>query len=346
MRPTILSCFKASFIAPLSIICTMIFVSVSVGQEQKPPTAQTSRPEKPPTYKTTPSGLKIFEEKVGSGDEAVLGKVVTVRYEVAPLINYNIHFTGNPSEHRFQLGIGAINKGLDEGIVGMRVGGKRVLFLPPSLSDRKDEAGYDIELLKVEQASSTPLLDQPTQSSFSGIFEGDGLVFQCEEPVNRQYYGHMLFSYGSPSAYVGEDLFDFEAVVKDNKMVGNISQRGNRASFTASLNEGVLTIETFDLYKAHRTYKLENQVGLKYDTTLFDPSVNKLPANYLGHDLISLQSVMSKAQAKDEFETSAAYNDRIMKMTSFTGTKTASSCFVAVVDLNSDGQNMIQTPKL
>lgn len=109
---------------------------------------------------TMDNGLKIEDEVIGTGTEAVSGKKVTVNY-VGTLINgtkfdssydRNIPFT-------FTLGAGEVIKGWDDGVSGMKVGGKRKLTIPPELGYGSVDMGvippnstliFEVELLKVE----------------------------------------------------------------------------------------------------------------------------------------------------------------------------------------------------
>jgi len=85
---------------------------------------------------TSPNdGLKWTDVKVGSGTPATAGKVVTVRYTLwladGTLIGSS-EYQGSPLT--FALGKGVVIQGLDQGVVGMRVGGIRWLTIPPALA--------------------------------------------------------------------------------------------------------------------------------------------------------------------------------------------------------------------
>jgi FKBP-type peptidyl-prolyl cis-trans isomerase len=80
------------------------------------------------------SGLMIEEVKAGDGALATKGKTVSVHY-TGTLTNGtkfdSSHDRGQPIE--FVLGAGMVIKGWDQGIDGMKVGGKRKLTIPPEL---------------------------------------------------------------------------------------------------------------------------------------------------------------------------------------------------------------------
>lgn len=105
--------------------------------------------------------LIILDEKVGTGVEAVTGKKVTVNYVGTLLDGTKFDSSYDRSEpFAFNLGAGEVIKGWDQGVVGMKVGGKRKLTIPSSLGYGETGAGgvippnatliFEIELLKVE----------------------------------------------------------------------------------------------------------------------------------------------------------------------------------------------------
>lgn len=90
-------------------------------------------------------GLKITDQVVGAGAEALKGKTVQVHYagrleDGTPFDNS--FDRGEPI--RFRLGVGQVIAGWDQGLAGMRVGGKRTLVIPSHLGYGEDGAGDDI----------------------------------------------------------------------------------------------------------------------------------------------------------------------------------------------------------
>ena len=80
--------------------------------------------------------------KVGTGEEATLGKVLRVNY-VGRLQNGAIFDAsanhGGPYE--FTLGAGQVISGWDQGLVGMKVGGQRIVVIPPALGYGSNQIG-------------------------------------------------------------------------------------------------------------------------------------------------------------------------------------------------------------
>lgn len=80
-------------------------------------------------------GLQWTDVKVGSGAAAESGKLLTVRYTLWLGDGTRIDSSGDHGHpFTFTLGKGEVIKGLDEGVVGMRVGGIRWLTVPPDLA--------------------------------------------------------------------------------------------------------------------------------------------------------------------------------------------------------------------
>ncbi len=110
---------------------------------------------------TSASGLKYVDEVVGTGDLAVAGKTTTVHYtgwlENGKRFDSSVD-RGQPFS--FPLGAGRVIKGWDEGVQGMKVGGKRKLTIPSELGYGSRGAGgvippnatliFDVELLGVK----------------------------------------------------------------------------------------------------------------------------------------------------------------------------------------------------
>ncbi|KAF9263262.1 hypothetical protein L218DRAFT_959278 [Marasmius fiardii PR-910] len=80
-----------------------------------------------------PGGLKIKDAKIGNGQGAKKGQKIEMRY-IGKLANgkvFDSNTKGTP--FKFVLGAGEVIKGWDQGLIGIKVGGERVLTIPPAL---------------------------------------------------------------------------------------------------------------------------------------------------------------------------------------------------------------------
>jgi len=111
---------------------------------------------------TNPSGLKYIDQVVGKGPAPVKGKQVTVHY--TGTLEDGKKFDSSVDRKEpfiFSIGVGQVIKGWDEGVMSMRVGGKRKLVIPADLGYGSRGAGgvippnatllFDVELLDVQQ---------------------------------------------------------------------------------------------------------------------------------------------------------------------------------------------------
>ncbi|HKV10458.1 MAG TPA: FKBP-type peptidyl-prolyl cis-trans isomerase [Thermoanaerobaculia bacterium] len=125
-----------------------------------PAGAKQQETAKPAPEITTATGLKYQDLKVGDGAEAASGKIVEVHY--TGWLESGTKFDSSVDRHRpftFRLGAGDVIKGWDQGVAGMKVGGKRKLIIPPDLGYGKRGAGevippgatliFEVELLGV-----------------------------------------------------------------------------------------------------------------------------------------------------------------------------------------------------
>lgn len=113
------------------------------------------------TTNTQKPQLMVEDSIVGTGTEAVVGDRVTVNY-TGRFVDGKVFDSSLVRKEPFQfvLGVGQVIKGWDEGIIGMKVGGKRILSIPPELGYGSQDYGpikggstliFEVELLKVEK---------------------------------------------------------------------------------------------------------------------------------------------------------------------------------------------------
>jgi FKBP-type peptidyl-prolyl cis-trans isomerase len=143
------------------LIAIVIFAVTSLlaqGGSAKP---NTSAPTKVTGDGTkTPDGLQYWDIKVGTGPVAAAGHTVKVHYTGWLTNGKKFDSSVDRAEpFTFDLGGGQVIKGWDEGVAGMKVGGKRQLRIPPQLGYGDRGAGgvippnatliFDVELLGV-----------------------------------------------------------------------------------------------------------------------------------------------------------------------------------------------------
>lgn len=124
------------------------------------PNLTTKIPAVTGTLRTTPSGLQIVEVKPGTGKEATAGSTVSVHYTgwLTDGTEFDSSIGSDPIV--FPVGSGAVIPGWDEGLLGMKVGEKRRLVVPPALAYGERGAGgvippgatliFDVELMQVQ----------------------------------------------------------------------------------------------------------------------------------------------------------------------------------------------------
>ena len=147
---------KPKYIAFFVLIALFTAVSGRAQTDNSSPTKVTGK------GKSTSSGLQYWDLKEGTGTSASAGKSVSVHY-TGWLASNGKKFDSSVDRGQpfmFQVGAGQVIKGWDEGVSGMKVGGKRQLRIPPELGYGSRGAGgvippnatliFDVELLAVK----------------------------------------------------------------------------------------------------------------------------------------------------------------------------------------------------
>lgn len=136
----------------------------TIGQFNLPNTSTTTPPPTsgPTTTATpTPAKLQAMDIKIGTGSAVKSGDTIKIDY-LGTLANGqkfdSSYDRGQPFE--VQIGVGKVIKGWDQGVIGMKVGGKRRLVIPPELGYGEKGAGgvippnatlvFDLELLEIK----------------------------------------------------------------------------------------------------------------------------------------------------------------------------------------------------
>ncbi len=149
----------------------VLMVLLTTGQiamaqnSQAPGATSAPAPANEVKITTTASGLQYQDFKIGNGTDAVKGKMVSVHYtgwlddagKKGRKFDSSLD-RGQPFQ--FALGVGQVIAGWDEGVAGMKIGGKRTLLIPSKLGYGEMGAGnlippnakliFDVELLEVK----------------------------------------------------------------------------------------------------------------------------------------------------------------------------------------------------
>ena len=147
---------NVALVAISMLLATMVFAQ---GTKKAAPAAGPSKVTGAPTK--TADGLEYWDIKVGTGAAAEKGQTVTVNY--TGWLTDGTKFDSSIGRAPFtveNLGSAPVIKGWNEGIVGMKAGGKRQLKIPPQLA--YGERGFpgaippsatlifDVELLSIK----------------------------------------------------------------------------------------------------------------------------------------------------------------------------------------------------
>jgi predicted Ser/Thr protein kinase len=202
---------------------------------------------------TTASGLKYIDQKEGTGPAAKAGDTVEVHYTGWLRDGTKFDSSKDRRPFSFTLNGGEVIKGWNEGVAGMRVGGRRKLIIPPELGygARGAAAGtippnaeltFDVELLKI--GSADPGRTAPTADGFVPLFNGKDLTGWKESLFNnkgecRVEDGVMVLTAHNPvtgAEYVSQQTYaDFhlraevQCLSKGNKYVGLRSSESRRS---------------------------------------------------------------------------------------------------------------------
>lgn len=159
---------KRTFLASIILIAMPLMVPGQTkgtqgksGNQAKPSSSNQTKKPTGGKQVTTASGLKYVDAVEGTGPSPRTGQTVKVHYtgklENGTKFDSSVD-RGEPFE--FVIGVGKVIKGWDEGVMTMRVGGKRTLTIPPELGYGARGAGnvippnailsFDVELLGVK----------------------------------------------------------------------------------------------------------------------------------------------------------------------------------------------------
>jgi len=162
--------------AKTPLLALLAIALASAAAAQTPAATPPASAVSPASPAAAPEETVLVTDVVkGVGDEAFPGMVVIVHYtgwlyDAAAPDHHGRQFDSSRDRGQplsFPLGSGRVIRGWEQGIPGMKVGGKRRLVIPPSLAYGSKGAGngvippnatltFDVELLAVETVTHTP----------------------------------------------------------------------------------------------------------------------------------------------------------------------------------------------
>ncbi|HRI44425.1 MAG TPA: FKBP-type peptidyl-prolyl cis-trans isomerase [Fimbriimonadaceae bacterium] len=142
--------------------------------------------------------LQSIDMRLGKGAVAQAGDTVTVMYRGSLQSDGKVFdetYEKGRSPFTFDLGAGQVIKGWDEGVKGMKVGGKRVLCIPPDLGYGDQSVGpipakstliFEIELLHVRKKGAPPMIE------IEELAVGQGEGAKMGDKIEVHYTGTFL----------------------------------------------------------------------------------------------------------------------------------------------------------
>jgi len=144
--------------ALLTLVTAFTLGSAPAGAaDPSPAPAASAAPAAEEKSITTASGLQYIDTVVGKGASPKKGQTAVVNYTIT-LGNRQIEKSSPGQPIKFTIGREQVLKGLEEGVITMKVGGHRKLMVPPNLGYGSEEAGkvppnstliFEVELLEV-----------------------------------------------------------------------------------------------------------------------------------------------------------------------------------------------------
>ena len=144
--------------------------AINLNQQQQSVVSSTTMPQAPTsTYpsvatdsavQTFENGLQIQDITIGTGPEVKSGDTISIHYKgtLQDGTKFDSSYDrGQPFET--QIGVGKVIQGWDEGVIGMKAGGKRTLTIPPDLGYGAQQVGnippnstllFEVELIAVK----------------------------------------------------------------------------------------------------------------------------------------------------------------------------------------------------
>jgi len=150
--------------AGMGVVSLLAFAYFIFGLNMRPsdePTRTTSASTVTTAISPTSSEqIKIEDTKIGTGKEVKNGDTIVIHYTgtLQDGTKFDSSYDRN-QPFETQIGVGSVIQGWDKGVLGMKVGGKRKLTIPPSLGYGDQDMGkippnstliFDVELIDVK----------------------------------------------------------------------------------------------------------------------------------------------------------------------------------------------------
>lgn len=132
--------------------------------------------------------LEVKDTQVGKGLEAQVGDVVTVDYTGTLLTGKQFDSSVGKQPFTFQLGVGQVIKGWDQGVVGMKIGGSRELVIPSDLAYGEAGAGEDIPANSTLKFTVKLISIEP-RAEIKVLKEGTGVGAKIGDQIEVHYKG-------------------------------------------------------------------------------------------------------------------------------------------------------------
>lgn len=172
---------------------------------------------------TTDSGLRYEDTVAGEGEAAVFGNEVTVNYSGYLTDGTLFDSSVGTQPFTFTIGAGRVIKGWEEGLVGMKRGGQRILEIPGDLAYGEQGAGMippnATLIFEVEMVDFRPQLQPAEVSSY-------------ETTENNVEYAVLVEGSGEPVSRNDLITFNFNAWRGDGILFDSSTQAGQPAQFT------------------------------------------------------------------------------------------------------------------
>jgi len=189
--------------------------------------------------------LKITDQVVGNGDEALEMTKVSVHYSGWLMDGTAFDSSVGKQPFSFTLGGGQVIAGWDQGVLGMRVGGKRELIIPPHLAYGKQGAGglippdatlrFEVELLSV----TPPKFSNIDNQQLKDLLAKGTRIIDVRRPEEWQgtgvVAGSLLMESFQKTGRLRQGFLDeFTQSVKKDEPVILICRTGNRTGMLST----------------------------------------------------------------------------------------------------------------